>query len=344
MQTSFSENRSMYKRGIIIGLIMLAAAVCMAQDAHFSRFYSNSLYLAPSFAGNTGKNRLAASYRDQWSGIEVGYKTYSFSFDHNFSKLNSGFGFLFFKDEAGSGNLSTTNIGLLYNYDFKITNWVHIRPGMSFLYTQRGIDFNKLLWGDQLSVAGTAPTSGEVVSYNSAGDVDFSASLLSYGDKFWAGFTLDHLLRPNQSLYFQEFNDENQARVPIKFQFYGGTKHVVKESLLRPKPTTIQLAYLYKRQADFQQLDMGFYYYYSPIVLGIWYRGIPVINDFNVNDAVVLLVGLKTDNYNIGYSYDFTVSKLIIASGGSHEVSLSYNFGMPAKKKRLKKMVPCPEF
>lgn len=334
----------MMNKWIIIIYMLCSSILCIGQDAHFSRFYSNSLYLAPSFAGSTGKNRLAASYRNQWPEIEVGYKTFSFSFDHHFEKLNSGMGVLFFRDEAGSGNLSTTNLGILYNYDFKITPLVHIRPGMHFLYTQRGIDFNKLIWRDQMSVAGNAPASGEVVSFETAGDVDFSASLLTYGDRFWAGFTLDHLLRPNQSLYYEEFDDENLARVPVKFQFFGGTKHTVKESLLRPVPTILQLAFLYKKQADFQQLDLGAYYYYHPLVLGIWYRGIPIINDNHVNDAVILLVGLKTDNYNIGYSYDFTVSKLITASGGSHEVSLSYTFGKPTKKKRSKKMVPCPEF
>jgi type IX secretion system PorP/SprF family membrane protein len=334
----------MGKQWIIFSILIIAALASKAQDAHFSRFYSNSLYLAPSFAGNSGMNRISASYRNQWPDIEVGYKTYSFSYDHYFEKLNSGVGVLFLNDVAGSGNLSTTNIGILYNYDFKITNTVHIRPGMHFMYTQRSIDFNKLLWRDQMSVAGNSPTSGEVVPYNNVGDIDFSTSALVFGDRFWAGFSVDHLLQPNQSLYYEEFSDQNQAKVPIKYQVFGGTKHVIKEVLLRPNPTVLQLAFLYKKQADFQQLDLGFYYHYSPLVLGIWYRGIPIIKSNHINDALILLVGLKTEKYNVGYSYDFTTSKLITSSGGSHEISFSYSFGKPAKKKHPKKMVPCPEF
>ena len=334
-----------FKKIAILIILILLGILALAQDAHFSRFYSNSLYLAPSFAGSTGKNRIAASYRNQWSGIDVGYKTYSASFDHHFKKINSGVGALFFKDEAGSGNLSTTNIGVMYNYDFKASHWVHIRPGMHFIYAQRGIDFNKLVWRDQMSVVGSAPSSGEVVSYNDVGDIDFSASLLTYGERFWAGFTFDHLLKPNQSLYYEEFHDGNLAEVPIKFQLFGGTKHTINESLLRPIPTVIQLAFLYKKQADFQQLDLGCYYHYHPLVLGVWYRGIPLLNDNHVNDALILLFGIKTKNYNFGYSYDFTVSKLISASAGSHEVSISYSFGKQRdRKQRPKKMVPCPDF
>ena len=317
---------------------------CVAQDAHFSRFYSNSLYLSPSFAGSSGDNRISMSYRNQWYEVNTGYKTYSLSYDHYFSKLQSGIGVLFLRDEAGTGSLSTTNAGLIYNFDFRINNKLHIRPGMHFMYTQRSIDFEKLIWIDQMSVIGNAPASGETYPFKKVGDIDFSASLLAYGERFWAGFTFDHLLRPNHSLYYEEYDSENHALVPIKFQIFGGTKHIVKESLLRPTPTILQLAFLYKNQDDFNQIDLGFYYFYSPIVLGFWYRGVPIIKGNNLNDAIILLIGLKTKRINIGYSYDFTISKLITSTGGSHEISLSYTFNQPTKKRRNKKMVPCPEF
>lgn len=335
----------MGRKWVILVFLLGLNFIVFGQDAHFSRFYSNSLYLAPSFAGSTGKNRIAASYRNQWPEVEVGYKTYSISFDHHFEKLNSGLGVLALKDEAGSGNLSTTNIGLLYSFDFKVTPLIHIRPGMSFIYTQRGVDFNKLIWGDQMSAAGNAPSSGEVPPFNNVGDLDFSASLITYGDNYWGGFTFDHLLRPNQSLYYEEFDDENMALVPIKFQAFGGVKLTVSETLLRPIPTVMHVAFLYKQQAEFKQLDLGFYYHYNPLVLGIWYRGIPILRGNKINDALILLAGIKTNGFNIGYSYDFTVSKLIATTGGSHEISFSYTFGKAKKaKRRPKKMVPCPEF
>jgi type IX secretion system PorP/SprF family membrane protein len=318
--------------------------ISIAQDTHFSRFYANSLYLAPSFAGSTGKNRIAASYRQQWAEIGNGYVSYSFSFDHYFEKLNSGVGILVLNDVAGAGNLSTTNYGLLYSYDFNINHRLHIRPGMNIMYTQRGLDFDQLVWGDQMSAAGNAPTTGEIEAFDNTGDIDFSASLLSYSDRFWAGITVDHLLTPNQSLYYNEFEEGNLAEIPIKIQIFGGSKHTVKETLLRPVPTIIQLAFLYKQQGEYSQLDLGFYWHYNPLVLGVWYRGIPLVKENKMNDAVILLVGLKTKKINIGYSYDFTVSKLITSTGGSHEISLAYMFSKPSKNRRPKKMVPCPEF
>lgn len=332
------------KRLVIVILFVFVALFGNGQDAHFSRFYSNSLYLAPSFAGSAGKNRFAMSYRNQWAEVDKGYTTYSFSFDHHFEKLNSGLGVLLLNDVAGTGDLSTTNIGILYSYDFNIHHKVHIRPGMHLMYTQRGIDFNKLIWGDQMSAGGNAPATAEPITYNNVGDIDFSVSLLSYGERFWLGATVDHLMQPNQSLYYNEYQEGNLATVPMKVQIFGGSKHIVNQTLLRPIPSIIQLAFLYKQQDDFSQLDLGFYYHYSPLVMGIWYRGIPLVNQNKKNDSVILLLGLKTKNLNIGYSYDFTVSKLVTSTGGSHELSLAYTFSKPTKKRRSKKMVPCPDF
>ena len=332
------------KKWAFIFWLASTAILCMAQDPQFSRFYSNALYMAPSFAGSTGQNRFALSYRDQWPNIKTGYQTYSASYDHFFDKLNSGTGVLFLQDRAGTGNLTTTNFSLLYTYDFRIRNTVHVRPGMSFSFTQRSINFDRLIWRDQMSAVGYAPSSGEVISFRNANDLDFAVSGLVYSDNFWAGTAVDHLLHPNQSLYEQEYSDDNRALLPTKVQVFGGWRIIVKEQLLRPIPTALQLAFLYKNQAHYNQLDVGFYWNYAPLVLGIWYRGIPIFNEISNNDAVVLLIGLQSKQYSIGYSYDFTTSNLIISSGGSHELSFAYTFSKPTKKRRPRKMVPCPDF
>ncbi|MBN2349439.1 MAG: PorP/SprF family type IX secretion system membrane protein [Bacteroidales bacterium] len=313
------------------------------QDPQFSQFYSNSLYLAPSFAGLTGLNRVAFNYRQQWPQIPNGFETYSFAFDRYFEKFNSGLGVLILKDQAGSGHLRSTNIGLQYSFDFRILNKWHVRPGMHFLYTERGIDFDELLWNDQISASGNSPTSGEVPSIEDVGDIDFSVSVMGYSDLFWFGFSIDHLLHPNQSLYDYEFEEGNRGYIPVKYSVFGGTKFVKNEELLQPIPSSIQIAFLYKQQEQFRQLDLGMYLYKNPLVLGFWYRGIPLYKSVFNRDAFTILTGYKIKNLNIGYSYDFTISKLIANTGGSHEISFSYTF-KTKKLKRKPRMVPCPEF
>jgi type IX secretion system PorP/SprF family membrane protein len=329
-----------------IGVILVFLGFMLrihAQDPQFSQFYSNYLYLAPSFAGLTDKNRLAFNYRNQWPEIAHGFQTYSVSFDKYLEKYRSGLGVLLFQDMAGTGNLRTTNIGLQYSYDFNLTQTWHMRPGLHFNYTQRGIDFERLLWNDQISANGNSSTTAELPPMDKSGDVDLSFSFLTYSDRYWLGGCADHLLRPNQSLYYYEEETGNPGKVPIKYSVFGGVKFIHNEALLRPVPTSIQLAFLYRQQAQFRQLDLGIYWYRNPFVVGFWYRGIPLYKEVFNRDAFTVLVGIKTRSVNIGYSYDFTISRLVTSTGGAHEISLSYSF----KTKPLKHKpgaVPCPEF
>jgi hypothetical protein len=57
------------------------------------------------------------------------------------------------------------------------------------------------------------------------------------------------------------------------------------------------------------------------------------------------MIGIKTDQLNIGFSYDVTISNLITSSGGAYELSLIYSFtGTQVKRGQKVHAIPCPEF
>jgi type IX secretion system PorP/SprF family membrane protein len=308
------------------------------QDPTFSQFYANPLYLAPSFAGATEEYRLGLNYRNQWPAVPGVFHTYSISFDKAMPNFNSGFGILASYDVAGSGDLSTTNIGLLYSYDFSISNDWHIRPGVHFKFYYLGLDIYKLIFNSQLTGSGTSP-SVYPPPFDNVADVDFATSALAYNDRIWAGFTLDHLLVPKTSFYGDD------ANVPIKFNLFGGIQ-LIKKTRLRVKlQETLSIAMNFQRQAKFYQTDVGLYYFKSPLIFGLWYRGIPFMTS-QAGDAIIGLIGYKSDNLHIGYSYDFTISNLIGSTAGAHEISLVYeftSFSLGTQKKRIR-AIPCPEF
>jgi len=304
-----------------------------AQDPQFSQFYSNPLYLAPSFAGAAGGSRICANYRDQWVNLPSTFTTYSFSYDHYFSNFNSGFGLLAYKDAAGTGQLGTLSMGVQYSYNFKVFETAFIRPGLHFSYRENGIAWDKLKFIEQVMYNGGTNTQPEPIAKTR--DVDLALSTLVYTKRVWAGVTADHLLAPNMSLY------ASKEKVPVKISVFGGIELVKKSRLLKPTEETMTLAYLFKKQGPYYQLDFGVYWFKNPVVLGLWYRGIPPFNSQR-GDAIILLVGYKTRNFNIGYSYDLTVSNLIGQALGSHEVSMSIKFALPRRSKKGE--VPCPEF
>jgi hypothetical protein len=68
---------------------------------------------------------------------------------------------------------------------------------------------------------------------------------------------------------------------------------------------------------------------------------------YRTGDSFVALVEFQlTKQWRLGYSYDFTTSKLAVArTGGSHEISLSYVFQPPSpRKKKPTRRMPCPTF
>ena len=324
----------------IIYLILLGTFYleCSGQDPTFSQFYANSLYLAPSFTGATEEYRFSVNYRNQWPSIPGVFHTYSISFDKAMPAFNSGIGVLATYDVAGSGNLSTTNIGLLYSYDFNINKEWHIRPGVNFKFYYLGLDIGRLIWASMISGTGTTP-SITPPPFDNVADVDFASSVMAYNDRIWGGITLDHLLVPKTSFYGDD------ASVPIKMNIFGGMQ-IIKHTRLRQKlQEVMSVAMNFQKQAKYYQTDVGLYYYKDPLIFGLWYRGIPLVTS-QAGDAIIGLVGIKTSNIHIGYSYDFTISNLISSTGGAHELAIIYEFNnlsLGQQRKRIR-AIPCPEF
>jgi type IX secretion system PorP/SprF family membrane protein len=324
-------------------ILFILIAICgnlFAQDPQFSQFYSANLYLSPSFAGSTAGGRAAIVYRNQWPGIEYQFNTYNVAVDYYFPKYHSGLGFYMLRDAAGAGRLVSTIYQLQYSYLFRITNVIHCKPGIQVGYVTRSIDFNSLLFGDQLSFEGNKPVTGEKLRTDPIHLFDYAASLMVYAGTFWTGFTVDHLPFPNQSL----LGAENET--PLKISVFGGARIVSRQRLLLKDQDYISASFLYKKQGPFQQFDVGVYYDRYPIELGIWYRGLPILKNpyAAVNqDALVTKIGVFYENIIFGYSYDFTLSPFRSYSGGAHEVSIIVLFRQYQKDKKRFGAIPCPK-
>lgn len=342
MKTKMFSGKSTNKKRwatAIIAVVVTCTSV-LAQTPQFSQFYASPLYLAPSFAGATDGSRVVLNYRNQWPQIPGAFVTLAFSLDHYFHNYRSGLGILLFRDQAGSGRLASTEGGLVYSYNFNLNHRWIMRPGVQFLYGQRTVDFHRHVFGDQLTLDGTLPTTNAPRPIDRVGYFDASSSLMAYSYNAWMGVSVDHLMRPNQSMTQQE------SRLPMKYTLFGGYRFYFGRDFAGRDRESISIASMFRRQGKFNQFDLGVYWSKFPISLGLLYRGIPLFNNeihgmFN-NDALVLLGALRTNNLRIGYSYDFTISRLINNTGGAHEISLIFQFNQGPPARRQGK-IPCPE-
>lgn len=334
----YQMDKHLRKVLFLIVIVLIPLTNSMGQDPQFSQFYAAPLYLSPSFAGSSGGSRVVLNFRDQWPKLPGDYITYSFSFDHFLEDYNSGVGLLFSRDQAGGGLFNTTNIGAQYSYNFNVTrNW-HIRPGIHFYYYQRNINFNKLTFNDQISRDFISPTSVDLDRLTTADKVrhlDIASSVLVYSENYWFGFTVDHLMSVSSTLY-----DEG-GYLPIKYSIFGGGKYVVSGMTRSKSERSISGAFNFLKQSEYYYLDLGAYYIKSPLLFGLWYRGVPIFPDNPNTGALTILFGYRIGDLSIGYSYDFTLSRLVTRTGGAHEISLSYGFS-PLNVKRKKGAIPCP--
>ncbi|MFM7154054.1 MAG: type IX secretion system membrane protein PorP/SprF, partial [Bacteroidota bacterium] len=92
---------------LLIPVLLLTGSLAIAQDPIFSQFYATPLQINPGFAGSTGTSRIGTSYRNQWSGFNNAYRTYTVACDQNIERLNSGVGLLAETDDAGNGIYKT---------------------------------------------------------------------------------------------------------------------------------------------------------------------------------------------------------------------------------------------
>jgi type IX secretion system PorP/SprF family membrane protein len=339
------ENTLM-KRLIVFLIFLLSCISLQAQDPQYSQFYANSLYLSPAFAGAEQNTRAFCVSRYQWPSLDASFLTYTASSDHYFDKYNSGVGIIVNSDVATAANLRTTEAGIMYAYQAQLSKKIVFRPALQISYVSRTIDYGKLTFGAQYNDNGFAGGStNENLTNNKKSYADISSGGLIYSEKFWLGFSADHMNRPNQSFINEESN------LPTKISVFAGMKFLFtpawRKRYINPdEEKSISPTILYKMQGKSDQLDVGLYGRYNKLIGGMWYRGIPVKvykPERTNNDALIFLVGIIHKGINIAYSYDLTISRLTVASGGSHELSVTYSIKKKKRKKIIKRL-PCPVF
>lgn len=326
---------------LFFGLIFFVGKT-YAQDPHFSQFYANPMYLNPSYAGSNFCPRWIMNYRNQWPGLPGDYVTYNTSFDFGLNEIHGGLGLIVLHDNAGNGVMTTNNISLLYSYHANISSTTTLSAGFQFSYIERQLNTNQF-FGDQIDelygfiYPTFDPFSAE--EYFKVNYTDLSAGLLITTDRFFVGVATHHLTEPSYS--FLEAYD--QGKLPMKITLHGGSRIVMEDlgwfnSTFLSKFSVFTPHMIIQRQAESEQINIGGSLSSDHLGLGLSYR-----RGFNNSDALIILMGYELEKYKIGYSYDLTISKLGVSSGGAHEISLQIQLGC-FYKKPSQNTIPCPKF
>ena len=304
-----------------------------AQDPIFSQFIANPLYLNPAYAGIGEGMTINGHYRNQWSNINNGFKTYSVSWCSREPKLGGGIGLTLLKDISPNGIIVSNQINFLYTYNIVDPNErFSIHTGLKTGYNNKLLNWDGLIFSDQLDpilglqfqTAATKPIFDQVSYWNFATGIIGRFGIPYKGDiaDNEIGISINNLNKPIESL------QSIGSRLPIRWTIhYLTTFPIVQFGSLKKYYIYLTPLFKYENQKNIMVTTFGLYAATSNITFGMMYQNklFPFIKQHT--NAWILNAGFKwnEDNpFQLGLSYDINTSGINTLSGGIFEISLNF--------------------
>ena len=251
---------------------MLTSKLLTAQDPTFSNFNFNQQYYNPAYAGYYEGYNLSVTSHTLWPNIPgkvfPGPLSTNAAFGDawvNAGYYTAGIGAMAMTDIEGEGFLRTNTFGASYNQEIYVPGRQHSDPyrlkisaGFKAYLNSISVDWDKLLFGDQLTIDGIHTTSAfgrEGNGHYLNGDIDAGILVQNYvldhnNNPAWHnefGLALAHILSPSTSFLG---NPGNSTHIPRKLvaTYHSYVRLPNKHLFLMP-------TFLFQSQAKFYEFD-----------------------------------------------------------------------------------------
>lgn len=280
---------------IILVIFLFIGQSYAQQEPQFTMHWNNYSLYNPAATGLFNKHFASVCGRHQWTGFGGGPITVSAVYDFKWNKINSGIGINYVYNQLGFEKNNEINLNYSYQIDFKKDRVLN--SGVSFGILKKSIDFSKFIYFDPNDPLLTANSVKTDYFFN----INFG--LIFKTPHFLFGLSTTQL---NES-ESEKLNFKNNRHYHITSS-YNTT--VGKDFNIKP------CIYI-KSDLASTQFDINFITIYKKrFWAGLTYRE---------TDAIAFMAGIDIKGkYRIGYSYDYTISKLANYSKGSHEIVLAF--------------------
>jgi type IX secretion system PorP/SprF family membrane protein len=330
-----------------LNILILTAAVCLfatkpvhAQDPRLAQYFASPMTINPAFIGK-GVNdwRLLSNYRSQWQGQGAQpFTTATVSLEKNLSgnkeKNILAVGMMLLSDASNGGLLKNNYLsaGIAYHNALDAEGKHFLGGGLTVNYANRLLDASKFQFQSQFGNNGfqsSLPSNdGVIIPKRSYIDVNAGLSYSFHGDNtgFYTGIGYHHAARPKDGA-FANTAFKIEPRLSIQAGYSLNTDNNVGE---------LAISSVWEQQGNFQQLTSGVLYKLgiseSQLNLrsanfGVWYR---------FGNTIYPYVGLESDNWLFGFSYDIMTAKMASTSLQSFEFSFGWQFGTGRKNSSKK--------
>ena len=335
------------KKIIPVVLLLLSAGMAKAQDPSFSQFFSSPLNINPALTGNINADwRAISNFRNQWLGPASPYVTGTVSYDRKIFQNKSpnphipegnvmGIGGMLMLDRAMGGVAKSTYASLNLSYNVKLTEGDikhKIGAGFGAIYGDRRIDFSRVDFEEQFTGYGfnTNLPTGETSLSNMKPYFSLSAGLVysitSEKSNFDIGVASFHLNKPKQTF----LKDDNQILAMRNVAHSNFETYLNERTVLN-----VNGIYQYQSKASYFSIGGGLGYYVPSqqdilIMGGLWYWS---------DNAVIPYFSFAYGDFQVGLSYDLTISKLNQAAKKPSTWELSIIIRGRSKPAAV---IPCP--
>jgi len=327
------------KKLIISFCLIMVVDALIAQSYHFSQFFSTPLLTNPANTGFTeGPYRFASNIRTQGmpgNTFFTGYLSADISPLRN--KLTdghkAGLGIYVMNDNSLYSALQTNSVGIsaAYNIGLDIYGQQSFGVGIQGTYNQRRIDYGKLTFESQYGPGGYDPSLpiGEPLDVNSKHFFDVNAgirySVISDENAFFAGVSVYNILSHKENMTADEF------KMPVRYTLQTGGQLNLREY------GKVYMSLTAMHQANANELTLGAAYGLqisetekNELIGGVWYR---------YKDAFIPYIGYLHGNFQVGFSYDYTVSNVRTSATIKNGYELTLLF-KASDKRELKTHIP----
>lgn len=303
----------------VMMLLFLSFSIKAQYDPQFSQNMNCLSTLNSSMISMDGNVKIFGLYRQQWVGLTNAPTTTMFnaSMPLKINGKNHAVGIFLMNDKFGL--FSNQTISFQYAYQKKLFDGtLGLGGNMGFIST--GFDGTKIqtLGGSDDYHQSNDPEIPTTTQNANSFDLGLGASY--YDTKRYLGLSVMHLTRPTVSF------EKTSFVVKPLINFVAGYNFFLPNTLYELKPSV-----MYKTDLSSFQLDLNTLLEYKKKIYGGF--------SYRIQDAIVIMFGIKINGMNVAYSYDITTSKLAKVSGGSHEVSIGYSLKLDFTERNKNKSI-----
>jgi len=293
-------------------VIVLCSLLADAQqDAGFSMYFFNPLYINPAYAGSRETLSGTLVTRNQWIGMQGAPSTQSLTIHSALPGVRVGLGLQIYNDQAGP--MHNTGISLTYAYHLPVNDKTTLSFGITGMLNNISIGWSSINIEKPADPAFTGNAATSWVG-------DAGAGMYLYKSRFYLGLSVNHLLQSRFGLTHAPGAD--LAKFYRQYYLTSGFVVPVSETIdFRPS----LLAKYVNAAPAVGEVD-GTFIFYQRLFLGAGYRAGKRINMPGADNMLIGIVEFEiTRNLRIGYSYDYYLNQTGSYNSGTHEFMLGWD-------------------